>query len=282
MARLTGAFDASGDKKSSVLIVAGFVSSENDWQDFSEAWSARLSKDGIEYFRAADAASYNGPFEHWQKRDDRDDIRKALFGDLMDILKSHVYHRFGCAVINEHFDRMSEEIRGKFQLTSYTLASLSCEKQFRKWVLREFAGSDPKMPVRMVFEHGDEGFGDLSEWIEAFPGTIPVSREYKKDAVSVDGITRYGFIPLQAADWLAYELSLFIRQLSSGRIKASRDVRWPFQQFMRILGDAGTYYAKEIKDAEAKLNALKIDPEWDSSGGIELLSKKYKPSDQQG
>jgi len=140
---LIGAFDASGDKKSPVLAVAGFVSSENDWRDFSQAWSQRLAKDNIEFFRAVDAAFFNGPFEHWKGRADRDDLRKVLFRDLMDILKRHVYHRFGCVITNDSFDEMSEEIRKKFRLTSYTLASLSCEKQFRKWVLQDFAGSRP-------------------------------------------------------------------------------------------------------------------------------------------
>jgi|SRR5271170_6852236 len=127
MAMITGAFDASGDKKTATLAVAGFVSSENDWRDFSKAWSERLSKDGIAFFRAVDAASYNGPFEHWRDKADRDELRKLLFQDLMDILKSHVYHRFGCVVVNDSFDEMAEELRKKFRLTSYTLASLSCE-----------------------------------------------------------------------------------------------------------------------------------------------------------
>ena len=71
-------------------------------------------------------------------------------------------------------------------------------------MLSEFAGNNPQMPVRMVFE----GFGDVSAWIEAGPGTIPVSRQHKKDVVLPDRIIRYGFVPLQAGDWLAYELGL--------------------------------------------------------------------------
>lgn len=276
---LTGAFDASGDKKSAVLAVAGFVSSEKNWRDFSKAWSERLAKDDIEFFRAVDAASYNGPFEHWKERTDRDDLRRALFRDLMNILKSHVYHRFGCVITNSSFDEMSEEIRKNFRLTSYTLASLSCGKQFRRWVLRDFAGSDPQMSVRMVFEHGDEGFGDVTAWIEAGPGTIPVAREFKKDTVLTDGSIRHGFVPLQAADWLAYELGLALRQMDAGRIKTIADFRWPFHEFQRILGDAGTYRTRDIADAEQKLAALRADPNWEKTPGIELLSKRFNSDD---
>ena len=279
MAMLTGAFDASGDKSTALFCVAGFASSEKDWHSFSEAWSKRLARDEITFFRAVDAAFFTGPFQHWKNKANREDLRRSLFSDLMDILKRHVYHRFGCVIRNNTFDKMSEELRAKFRLTAYTLASLSCERQFRGWVLREFAGANPQMPVRMVFEDGDEGFSDLSAWTTAFRGTVSVSREPKKDAILNDGIIRYGFIPLQAADWLAYELRLALQHHNEGRIKTTQDFRWPFREFQRILGDAGTYDAKDIRDAEQKLAALKTNPEWDNVAGIDLISSRFKMKD---
>lgn len=57
------AFDAGGDDNTEHLTVAGFASSTEDWNDFSEKWKARLEKDRIAFFRAADAASFRGPFD---------------------------------------------------------------------------------------------------------------------------------------------------------------------------------------------------------------------------
>lgn len=279
MAMLTGAFDASGDKSTAYYCVAGFASSESDWRGFSEAWSKRLAKDGIEFFRAVDAAFFTGPFLHLSERPDKEDIRKALFSDLMDILKRNVFHRFGCVIKNNSIDKMSAEMRAKFRLSAYTLASLSCERQFRKWVLQDFSGCNPNMPVRMVFEDGDEGFGDLSAWINAFTGTISVSREPKKDIVLDDGITRYGFVPLQAADWLAYELRLALQHLDEGRVTNENGFRWPYKQFVSILGDAATFTANNIVDAEQKLASLKAEPEWDKVAGIDLISRRVKKTD---
>jgi hypothetical protein len=276
---ITAAFDASGDKSTAYQCVAGFASSENDWRAFIASWSQRLAQDGIAFFRAVDAAFFTGPFLHLKDRADKEELRKALFRDLMDILKRNVYHRFGCVIKNNSFDKMSEELRAKFQLSAYTLASLSCERQFRRWLLRDFSGCNPDMKVRMVFEDGDEGFGDLSAWVNTSKGTVPVSREPKKDTVLEDGSRRYGFVPLQAADWLAYELRLALQHLNEGKIKKEGDFRWPYKQFESILGDAGTYTANDIADAEQKLAALKADPEWDKVAGIELMRRRFKKDD---
>lgn len=276
MAMLTSVFDASGDKRTAVLAVAGFLSSESDWASFSEQWSRRLDKDGIEFFRAVDAAAFQGPFEHWQDRSDCERLRQALFKDLMDILKSHVYHRFGCVVINRSFDKMSEELRKQFRLCAYSLAGLTCERHFRSYVLQEWHGSRPDMPVRMVFEHGDEGFGNLCHWLGSAKGTIPVSRAYKKDTIQDGGLKIHGFIPLQAADWLAYELGLSIRHLESGKLKKYSNLRWPMQEFTHILGDAGTYYANEVREVERKLKVVKNIPNWEKETDMTKLSGQFQ------
>jgi len=64
MVGLIVALDASGDKNTAVLAVAGLLSNETNWRDFREQWLERIKKDGIEFFRAVDAATFHGPFEH--------------------------------------------------------------------------------------------------------------------------------------------------------------------------------------------------------------------------
>jgi hypothetical protein len=224
-----------------------------------------------------DASGFQGPFEHWQQREDKVQLREPLFRDLMGILHSHAYRRFGCIVINQAFDTLSEELRKGFRLCAYSLAGLNCEKQVRQHLLKEWKSSDPQMPVRIVFEHGDEGFGSLCDWLRSAQGTIPPSRAYKKDTVQEDGLIAYGFVPLQAADWLAYELGLAVRQMENGRVKRESDLRWPMKQFMRVLGDANTYYAEDIAEAERKLNILKNIPNWDKETDFAKLSELLKP-----
>src|SRR5258708_21632130 len=83
---LTFAFDASGDERTTLLSVAGFVSSAEDWVTFSEAWTNRLSQEGIKCFHAVDANAFRGEFEPFRDRSDKVQWRERLFSDLMDIL----------------------------------------------------------------------------------------------------------------------------------------------------------------------------------------------------
>lgn len=193
----------------------------------------------------------------------------------MDILKSHVYSRFGCVVINKSFDEMSETLRDELRLSAFTLAALTCEKDFRRYLLSEWKGTNPNMPVRIVFEHGDEGFGDLEAWINSATGTIPPARAFKKDTILPSGEKVYGFIPLQAADWLAYELGLSVRQIENGRLKEMSNLRWPMREFTAIKGDAGTYYARDIKEVERKLNILRNIPDWEKQSDIIKLNQRF-------
>src|ERR1700691_3926442 len=90
-AMLIFALDAGGDEYTDFLTVAGFASSAKDWDDFSIKWKSRLDRDGIAFFRAVDANSFRGPFEHWRDLPNRDQLRRELFADLMKLIKSHAY-----------------------------------------------------------------------------------------------------------------------------------------------------------------------------------------------
>ena len=98
---LTFVCDAGGDDNTDFLTVAGFASSTKDWDEFSEKWKSRLDREGIAYFRAVDANSFRGPFEHWYDRPDRVQLRHALFSDLMDLIKSHAYWKICCTTVDK-------------------------------------------------------------------------------------------------------------------------------------------------------------------------------------
>lgn len=256
---LTAAFDAGGDECTPVLTVAGFASSADDWRKFSDLWSSRLALDKIAYFRAVDAAFFRGPFQNWRNRADREALRRSLFSDLMEILKSHAYRKFGCTIINGAFNEMNSQLKEEFSLVAYSVAGRTCEKKLREWVTAEW--KNPSTEVELVFEEGDKGKGKLQKRLSDDRCFSPTFRP-KKDCVE-DGTTRHGFVPLQAADWLAYELSVAVKNAEGGKLANSdEDFRWAFREFLKIPGNPGVFTVADMKQFENMLGLSKNLTEW--------------------
>jgi hypothetical protein len=240
---LVFAFDASGDDSTPYLTVAGFVSSAADWDKFAAVWSARLKQDNIEFFHAADLDNFWGPFRHWQGRQDRKTLRENLCADLMKILKSHVYQKFGSTVINNAFQKMDANLRKEFALCAYSAAGRTCEKQVREYVATHFTRGTE---FAVVFEAGDKGKGKLQKRIAEDSG-LDVKFLPKKDA-----------IPLQAADWLAYELNKAVGKFGQGTLESESQLRWPMREFLTYPpGPIGVYTSDDIREMEKNVEAAK-------------------------
>lgn len=263
---LTFAFDASGDERTTLLSVAGFVSSAEDWKAFSEAWTNRLTQEGIECFHAVDANAFRGEFEPFRNRSDKVQWRERLFSDLMDILKRNVYRKFACTVINKDFHQMSEPLRQEFSLSAYSLAGRTCEKQARQWALEEW--KNPEMAIGLVFEAGDRGYGKLQERLTKEKGCIPPTFRPKKDRLRDDGTIEPGFVPLQAADWLAWEVNRATQTFYEDKLESEDDVRWPMQEFLMLHGYMGVYTPENIQDMEANIDVTKRITDWQVETGL--------------
>jgi hypothetical protein len=265
---LTFVFDASGDDNTQFLTMAGFASSANDWDDFSLAWKNRLERDGIEYFRTVDFNACRGPFKHWHDREDRETLQRQLSSDLMEIIKTHVYRKVSCTIINKEFQEMDEEFREQFSLCAYSLAGRTCEKYARKWILEDWRRS-PDMPIALIFEAGDKGYGKLQEKLVRDMGHLPPNFRLKKDTLRDDGMVERGFIPLQAADWLAWEINRAARDLYEGKASTEHDLRWPMQQFLRWpFGFMGTYTPQNLKEMESGFVLQETIDEWATAAGL--------------
>ena len=272
MGLLSFALDVGGDEFRPVYTVAGFGSSEKDWQSFSEMWTERLGREGITYFRAVEAAHFRGQFKPFHDRPDRESWRRRLFEDLMDILKRHVYRKFGCSIINDAFKRMNESLTDEFSLSAYSLAGRTTEKKIREWIISDWTKTTP---IVIVFESGDQGIGKLQKRLLE-DGCFPPTFRPKKDTPQKDGTIEYGYIPLQAADWLAYELSIVVRQIDSGEVREIAQMRWPMQEFHHILGEPGLYATEDIVELEKGLETTQEILQWEKSAGLDQLALKRR------
>lgn len=245
---LTLAFDASGDEGTAYVTVAGFASSTKDWDEFSKKWKERLDRDGVEFFRAVDANNFRGPFEHWRQfpDGDRERLRQSLFMDLMYLIDSHTYQKFSCSVVNEDYRATDNQLRQQFSESAYSYAARACEAHARKWATTEWKHCT-KTRIGCVFEAGDGGQNEakMRERLSRDYGHIPPTFRPKKDTDRGDGVIVPGFIPLQAADWLAWEVNRAFKDAREHGITDEREMRWPMQRFFSRPSPYMSYVSSE-------------------------------------
>jgi hypothetical protein len=222
----TAAFDASGTEYDQIaVVVAGFISSTNDWLDFEKHWNTRLRDDGIKYFHMVDFAASRGEFEGWRNQEGK---RRALLSDLLDIIARHCYRKFGCVIlVKEWRAGISQVNKDHFRINAYCLAAMISTANVDTWTQSERMGN----PAEIVLEDGDAGKGLLQRLI-APRKPDPIFRP-KKDTPRTDGTIIPGFVPLQAADLLAYEILNGVKNYESGML---RDPRHALGEFSYIPG----------------------------------------------
>jgi hypothetical protein len=217
----TAYFDASGAKDQPVVVVAGFVSLAELWQEWEAEWLAKLSEYGLAYFHYNEISS-------WQE------ARKSrLIAELSRIIRCYVAHKAGVAVINRDMGEVFSELELKqWRINAYAVAGRTVAKEMRLWCMR----GNGQLPV-LVFEHGDDGQGQLAHLLTSQGYPEPIIK-HKKKFTDRKGKVHEPAIPLQAADLLAYELFWRVREHQrTGRIPAEARLSPDLEN---IPGDYGT------------------------------------------
>jgi hypothetical protein len=231
MAMLTTAFDISVDQPAKrFLVMAGFVSEAKAWEEFDKSWRSRLAKDNLSYFhmqRFAHATTHpTKPFDKsWIGKETR---RQKLISDLLDIIQSHAFRKFGVVVQSEAAKSLSATFQ--YEMREIEVAGRMMAIEVESWRVREKFSNR----VEHIFEDGDDGKGQLEETVRFVNGVRPIFRA-KKDNPD-KGIV--GFTPLQAADILAFEIKKAADDASfkNGQVPNSYQFRFPYTQLNTILG----------------------------------------------
>jgi hypothetical protein len=239
----TAAFDASGHEYDQpVVVVAGFVSSAKDWIDFEQAWKQRLAVDHLPYFRMVEFAQSSNAFRSFKGNEVR---RRSLLADLMEIIKKHVYRKFAHGVAVQDFPvGLSDAFRRQLYFEKvYSFLGRTVAGEVSLWRIQERIQG----PIRLVFEQGDFGNTDLAKRLVADGYPSPDFRIGKDK----EGETTLGleptYVPLQAADFLAYEFFQKVKRYELG----IEDTRlWAWQEFERIPGEVGTWPKENLAQLE--------------------------------
>jgi hypothetical protein len=123
-----------------------------------------------------------------------------------------------------------------------TLAGRSCVADVGNWAKEQV----PRIttPIQYIFEDGDIGKGKLIERMNRDGYPTPDFRK-KKDTIAPDGITLPAFTPLQAADFLAYEIFSSVKKTET--TGSSDDLRWAMEEFIKTpIGHPGIYEVEDL------------------------------------
>jgi hypothetical protein len=216
------AFDASGHESDRlIMVVAGFVSSGDEWAKFTTKWKERLGRDALEYFRLSE-------FIRWAADEAK---KRALVRDLIGIIEPHAFRKFGVVLeVRGMADHFSDADRAEWNLNAYSLASLFCVKYVERWAARERI----KVPIEYVFEEGDIGRDQLEKRLRR-RGCKVQFKPGKRDRKTGAGSSVPAFVPLQAADFIAGEYFMEAERRVKNIPKRSSP-RWPYLQFDRMQG----------------------------------------------
>lgn len=217
---LSAYLDASGTHDASrVLVVAGLLSTPDDWERLTEEWQGVLDGEGLADFHASDCAAGGGAF--------RDRVvwpaprRQDLYMRLARITATRSRWRIWAAIVVEEYRDTFDDERMGFGICAGLCAQQAC-------LHAVFEGPNASMPY--VFDQGDlHGRFAFDSFDEMMSRGNPFRIQTLTKA------DRRVMLPLQAADLHAYEIYRFFSdQVLSIQDGNSRTLRSPLRELFAI------------------------------------------------
>ena len=213
----TAYFDESGTHpESDAAVVAGFVFDVTQWEAFSEKWRKVLTEFGVDFMHMTDLENRRRQFTGWSVAK-----KEELLNLLLPIIHDHTFRSVGVVVFKKSFDALLSDPVKQICGDQYGLATLVCWRHLGL-VMQEWDGW-----INCTMESGAQGAGALLLIHTEDSKFTTWHNEHR--ILNLSFADKREFLPLQAADILAYELYKDVpRQFG----KANRKARYP----LRILG----------------------------------------------
>ncbi|MGA9566549.1 MAG: hypothetical protein WBS19_13565 [Candidatus Korobacteraceae bacterium] len=243
-AMFTPYFDSShsGSGKG-IWVVSGWLSTVEQWERFTVDWKLVLAKYDVPYFHMKEFAhSVDAYANGWKGEDTK---RANFIRSLLSVIKDYARASFSSMIESRVFAEVDKEyeVRENFG-NEYALCGRTCVAKVNLWLRAH--GYD--RPAEYVFEDGDER-GRLSHLIESTGYAAPIFKP-SRDRVTEDGLVVPGLIPLQAADFAAYELRKGWDDFGD------TDEIWKYRksflgigQIAQGEGDCGIFTADDLRDS---------------------------------
>jgi len=193
-------FDKSPDD--SFTVVAGFVSSVEQWAIWEEKWKAVLRHFQVPYFHMREFTSCREAFsaEKWKDND----YRKDFIVSLVDITKKYTIRSFGGLIEHTIYNVANKMFEVDKFFNPFAACGRDCALRVNNFIRQEYKSN---LPIAYIFEQGDEGKGMLIDLMIQSALPAPIFKRSRPDLnnpkLDEDDPPA---IQLQAADLLSWEI----------------------------------------------------------------------------
>jgi hypothetical protein len=149
-------FDASGDKRSPILTVAGFVSRAGAWERFDKEWASILAREKVSSMHMTDFVSSGGEYTSWRGQTHR---RRQFVSDLVGCIRKNTNKGFAKSVILSDYNHVNSEFMLREAAGQpFTLCMRACLGALAQWAGRK---KTKTANLFVAIEKGDEDQAEL-------------------------------------------------------------------------------------------------------------------------
>lgn len=206
--------DSGTDQNSQWAIAASVIAPVHQWEKFCEEWREIAGDEGFTVFHMSDFVARRPPFDTpaWHDPQKRDRVMRKLIGTI----RCRTTCAFVSALEKSAYDTtVPADLKANRHMGNnhYTFAVRMCMGRVIRWRYK-FGRTD--VPLQYVFDRVSKGKGEIDA---VFNRALSESAE---GSLRDMGLTPAGwsfqdkaqFVPLQAADILAWEALHFMRKAS--------------------------------------------------------------------
>jgi len=198
-----------------VFTVAGYLATDEQWEGFESDWQSILDRYEVDALTMKHLAHFKKAFASWKSNEK---ARAAFLQELAGVIHKHDLEGFAFSLNMDHYREIDRHIRLTESMPPYALTALFAVAKIRDWQRRY----RPTDSLLCLFELGDVGQGPFKHKMEnEWKGTGMMKPVFMPKEWTENGVTKC-CLPLQAADFLAYETN---KMLSDFLNKGKRIVR---------------------------------------------------------
>lgn len=217
-------FDESGhsaDSRCDFVGIGGIVAPSDKWEIFEHKWKDLLDEYDLDYFHTVDFAHSVKHFSKWKDKN-KEAERREFLAKMFSVIEETGGKPFGSVVYMKPYRALEMFLQPA--VNPYYLCFQDCVKAAA--ILCTF--EPPEAKVEMVFEEQMEFAGFAEKFYQAMKNR---KAEGYERMGTFEMASKKEVLPLQAADFIAYEMRHYCSNL---KLRPKDKMRWGMEQIERI------------------------------------------------